>query len=304
MRACAVRARPPSETRRRVCHVSSGDQHRSSKMDSSVGEAVGGPWAWLWAWVRWVLCCAVRPLSRQGISTACPLGTDLGMKVDLPRPPRGAGQVGAVQGGGAGRGRLLGTRGGAVCACKRGGRRRADAARSPAAVGAGWTQRQRGARPRCGAAPGERAKGGGGKEGAPKSHVVLVPSSSRERRRDPGVSSLPTPIPPPPPPRTEAWACWPHTKWCEEFSPRSFDLGVVHDSLLIVGQHARNHAPRLLPSPQCTPYAARFESRAIAHLQRRRPAGKASSNWPEISWPEMMNEFLRRGRDTGQREKQ
>ena len=41
--ACGVRAvrarRPPSETRRRVCHVSSGDQHRSSKKDSSVGEA-------------------------------------------------------------------------------------------------------------------------------------------------------------------------------------------------------------------------------------------------------------------------
>ena len=41
--ACVVRAvrarRPPSETRRRVCHVSSGDQHRSSKKDSSVGEA-------------------------------------------------------------------------------------------------------------------------------------------------------------------------------------------------------------------------------------------------------------------------
>ena len=127
-RACAVRARPPSETRRRVCHVSSGDQHRSSKMDSSVGEAVGGPWAWLWAWVRWVLCCAVRPLSRQGISTACPLGTDLGMKVDLPRPPRGAGQVGVVQGGSAGRGRLfrdarrcrlrLCTRGTTPCRCR------------------------------------------------------------------------------------------------------------------------------------------------------------------------------------------
>ena len=148
-----------------------------------------------------MLCCAVRPLSRQGISTACPLGTDLGMKVDLPRPPRGGRASGGSAGaGGAGRGRLLGTRGGAVCACKRGGRRRAKAARSPAAVGAGWTQRQRGARPRRGAAPGERTNGGGVKEGAPKSHVVLVPSSSRERRRDPGVSSLP-PHPPRPPHR-------------------------------------------------------------------------------------------------------
>ena len=26
-------------------------------------------------------------------------------------------------------------------------------------------------------------------------------------------------------------------KWCEKLSPRSFDLGVVHDSLLILGQH-------------------------------------------------------------------
>ena len=75
-----------------------------------------------------VLCGAVRPLSRQGISTACPLGTDLGMKVDLPRPPRGAGQVGVVQGGSAGRGRLfrdarrcrlrLCTRGTTPCRCR------------------------------------------------------------------------------------------------------------------------------------------------------------------------------------------
>ena len=158
--------RLPSETRRRVCHVSSGDQHRSSKMDSSVGEAVGGPWAWLWAWVRWVLCCAVRPLSRQGISTACPLGTDLGMKVDLPRPPRGAGQVGAVQGGGVGRGRLfrdarrcrlrLCTRGTTPCRC-----------RALTCSGRSWLDTvARGARPRVrcgarGARAGVRGKGGG-----------------------------------------------------------------------------------------------------------------------------------------------
>ena len=36
----------------------------------------------------------------------------------------------------------------------------------------------------------------------------------------------------------------------------------------------------------------------------KRPAGKASGNWPEISSPEIMNEFLRRGRGTGQRERQ
>ena len=118
--ACGVRARRlPSETRRRVCHVSSGDQHRSSKKDSSVGgrvravrEGGGAGCAGL--------CGAVRPLSRQGISTACPLGTDLGMKVDLPRPPRGA-----AGGGGAGRGRRFGTRDGACCTCTRGRSRHA-----------------------------------------------------------------------------------------------------------------------------------------------------------------------------------
>ena len=59
---------------------------------------------------------------------------------------------------------------------------------------------------------------------------------------------------------------------------------------------ARAPAP---PSPQCTPYAARFESRAIAHLWHRRPAKKH-----EISSPEIDDELLRRGRGTGQREKQ
>ena len=108
----------------------------------------------------------------------------------------------------------------------------------------------------------------------------------------------------PPHPRTDAWACWPHTKWCEEFSPRSFDLGVVHDSLLIVGQHA-THAPRLplARNARLTPRGSNRErSRTSGALKR--PAGKASGNWPEISWPEIMNEFLRRGRGTGQREKQ
>ena len=85
----------------------------------------------------------------------------------------------------------------------------------------------------------------------------------------------PHPSRPPPPPRTEAWACWPHTKWCEEFSPRSFDLGVVHDSLLIVGQHA-THAPRLPLARNARRNAARFESRAIAHLWRpKAPSGES-----------------------------
>ena len=118
--ACGVRARRlPSETRRRVCHVSSGDQHRSSKKDSSVGGRVRAVREGGGAGCA-VLCGAVRPLSRQGISTACPLGTDLGMKVDLPRPPRGAGG-----GGGAGRGRRFGTRDGACCTCTRGRSRHA-----------------------------------------------------------------------------------------------------------------------------------------------------------------------------------
>ena len=125
------------------------------KKDSSVGRgpcaavAVGrGARA-----VRWV-----RPLSRQGISTACPLGTDLGMSGSSSASKGGAGRGQGA--GGAGRGRLFGARDGACCTCVRGGRRRAKAARSPAAVGAGWTEgpeeRGRG----CGAAPGERAEEG------------------------------------------------------------------------------------------------------------------------------------------------
>ena len=128
------------------------------KKESSVGRAVrgggsgarceGGARA-----VRWV-----RPLSRQGISTACPLGTDLGMSGSSSASKGGAGRGQGA--GGAGRGRLFGARDGACCTCVRGGRRRAKAACSPAAVGAGWTEgpeeRGRG----CGAAPGERAEEG------------------------------------------------------------------------------------------------------------------------------------------------
>ena len=80
--------------------------------------------------VRWV-----RPLSRQGISTACPLGTDLGMSGSSSASKGGAGRGQGA--GGAGRGRLFGARDGACCTCVRGGRRRAKAARSPAAVRAG-----------------------------------------------------------------------------------------------------------------------------------------------------------------------
>eukprot|EP00964_Phaeocystis_antarctica_P032354 scaffold18317_cov59-Phaeocystis_antarctica.AAC.1 len=36
----------------------------------------------------------------------------------------------------------------------------------------------------------------------------------------------------------------------------------------------------------------------------KRPAGKASGNWPEISWPEIDDEFLWKGRGARQREKQ
>ena len=103
--------------------------------------------------VRWV-----RPLSRQGISTACPLGTDLGMSGSSSASKGGAGRGQGADG--AGRGRLFGARDGACCTCVREGRRRAKAVHSPAAVGAGWTEgpeeRGRG----CGAAPGERAEEG------------------------------------------------------------------------------------------------------------------------------------------------
>ena len=105
--------------------------------------------------VRWV-----RPLSRQGISTACPLGTDLGM----------SGSSSASKGGRAGAGggrrwagptfrsarrRVLHVRARAKAPCQ--GR---TLACSAAAVGAGWKEgpeeRGRG----CGAAPGERAEEG------------------------------------------------------------------------------------------------------------------------------------------------
>jgi hypothetical protein len=108
--------------------------------------------------------------------------------------------------------------------------------------------------------------------------VVLVPSSSRERRRDPGVSSLPTPIPPTPP-RTDAWACvLASYKWCEEVSPRSFDLGVVHDSLLILGQHWNAHAPRVPPGLGLTPRGSKRErsrtSGAAAQRERKAPLAR------------------------------
>jgi len=52
--ACGVRAvragRPPSETRRRVCHLSSGDQHRSSK--KGILSRQGRARLWQWGAVR------------------------------------------------------------------------------------------------------------------------------------------------------------------------------------------------------------------------------------------------------------
>ena len=115
------------------------------------------------------VCGAVRPLSRQGISTACPLGTDLGMKVDLPRPP-----IAAVQGGA---GRCMGGAWAVHGRCRAGAlggddfskRAAVRAARACAGDGAvprplARLQRQKmgGHRgigeqaQRCGAAPGER----------------------------------------------------------------------------------------------------------------------------------------------------
>ena len=48
--ACRVRAvragRPPSETRRRVCHLSSGDQHRSSKKGFLSRQGRARLWQW------------------------------------------------------------------------------------------------------------------------------------------------------------------------------------------------------------------------------------------------------------------
>ena len=116
------------------------------------------------------VCGAVRPLSRQGISTACPLGTDLGMKVDLPRPP-----IGAVQGGAwAVHGRCRAGALGGDDFSKRAAVRAAHACAGDGAVPRPLARLQRqemgGHRgigeqaQRCGAAPGERegARGRGG----------------------------------------------------------------------------------------------------------------------------------------------
>ena len=160
--ACRVRAvragRPPSETRRRVCHFSSGDQHRSSKKGflSRQGRAR----LWQWGAVRGrceggaVGEASVKARYLHGVSARHRSWYEwifLGLQ-------GGAGQGQGA--GGAGRGRLFGARDGACCTCVREGRRRAKAVHSPAAVGAGWTEgpeeRGRG----CGAAPGERAEEG------------------------------------------------------------------------------------------------------------------------------------------------
>ena len=180
------------------------------------------------------VCGAVRPLSRQGISTACPLGTDLGMKVDLPRPPIAAvpggawavqGGAWAVPGGGAGRGRLFETRGGACCTCMRGGRRRAKAARSPAAAGDGWTQGHRGASPkvRCGARGARRGEGK-----SRRLRNLMWCWSPHPRVSGVGIRVYhPCPHPSHPPHRapTRGRACWPHISGVRR-SPHDLSISV------------------------------------------------------------------------------
>ena len=101
--ACDVRARrPPSETRRRVCHVSSGDQHRSSKMDSSAGKAVGGLWAWLWAWA-WGRCGAVR-CCEASVKARYLHGVSARHRSWYESGSSSASKGGRAGGGGAGRG--------------------------------------------------------------------------------------------------------------------------------------------------------------------------------------------------------
>ena len=194
--------RPPSETRRRVCHLSSGDQHRSSKKGflSRQGRAR------LWRWV------AVRGRSEGGaVGEASVKARYLHGVSARHRSWYESGSSSASKGGqggcGGGRGRAaLGgadlseratarvlhvrARGKAPCQGR-------TLACSAAAVGAGWTEgpeeRGRG----CSAAPGERAEEGGGqRRGLRNLMWYWVPSSSRERRRDPGVRPCPSPTPP------------------------------------------------------------------------------------------------------------
>ena len=153
--ACGVRARrPPSETRRRVCHVSSGNQHRSSKKDSSVGGRVR---AVREGAVRAVRCCEASVKARylHGVSAR-------------HRSWYESGSSSASKGGRAGgRCRAGGRWAGPTfwnarrCVLHIHARRKTpcQAARSPAAVGAGWTQWLGGQGQGCGAALGERAKG-------------------------------------------------------------------------------------------------------------------------------------------------
>ena len=139
-------------------------------------------------------CCVTRPRSRQGLSTASPLGTDLGKNVDRPRP---RGQGGKRCGAGHGQWRRWGDFGtcrGAVGSVRRKGdddaaRRGALACSSRKWCG-GQGVRRRGPKGWC------DARGEGKGEGvAPKSHVVLAP---HPRGRGPGGSSLPPPTPPTP----------------------------------------------------------------------------------------------------------
>ena len=110
-------------------------------------------------------CCVTRPRSRQGLSTASPLGTDLGKNVDRPRP---RGQGGKRCGAGHGQWRRWGDFGtcrGAVGSVRRKGdddaaRRGALACSSRKWCG-GQGVRRRGPKGWCDArGGGERGRGG------------------------------------------------------------------------------------------------------------------------------------------------
>jgi hypothetical protein len=229
--ACGVRAvrarRPPSETRRRVCHVSSGDQHRSSKKDSSVGEAGCGLCEYGRAGC--VRCgeASVKARYLHGVSARHRSWYESGSSSASNRGGAGRcmGGAWAVPGGGAGRGRLFETRGGACCTCMRGGRRRAKAARSPAAAGDGWTQGHRGASPkvRCGARGARRGEGK-----SRRLRNLMWCWSPHPRVSGVGIRVYhPCPHPSHPPHRapTRGRACWPHTSGVRR-SPHDLSISV------------------------------------------------------------------------------
>ena len=203
--ACGVRAvrarRPPSETRRRVCHVSSASVK-----------------------ARYLHGVSARHRSwyESGSSSASNRGGAGRCRAVHGRCMGGAW---AVPGGGAGRGRLFETRGGACCTCMRGGRRRAKAARSPAAAGDGWTQGHRGASPkvRCGA---RGARRGEGKRRRLRN--LMWCWSPHPRVSGVGIRVYhPCPHPSHPPHRapTRGRACWPHISGVRR-SPHDLSISV------------------------------------------------------------------------------